>query len=804
MIPSVRYGLRLMRRSPGFTLAAVLTLGLGIGANTAMFSVVYAVLLRPLPVEHPERLVFLSGSNPLRPGAGIPFSVAAYESLRDGNSSLASVAAFAGEGLTLTGAGDPLRLQAQRVSANFFRVLAVQPAAGRAFEDAEGRDGAAPVALVSDGLWQRRFGGDPRLLGQSITLAGRPHTLIGIVPRGFAVPFDDVDVWVTQISQFGNLTQEQIRHGGGFLMAIGRMKPGISVEQADADAGVVNRRYRAEHPGSPDAEPGGRIYAAPLQDSLISEVRSTILILAGAVGLVLLVACANVAGLTMARAAGRTKEMAVRAALGAGRRRIVEQLLVESVLLAVAGAATGALLAMWGVSLAQANLPLPGWGPVRVDLAVLGFCAGIAILTGVLFGLLPALAASRPNLTTVLRDAGRGVTGGRRQWTRRALVAGQMALSVVLLIGAALLVESVRQLERVQPGFDPHGAMTMRISMPPARYPDDARRTQFVRETLERIEALPGVRSATASLSIPMSVGVMAPFLAEGQPPAPIAERPYGEWKAITPGYFQTMGVPLLRGRAFTWADDAGAPRRVIVSQALARKYFGSADPIGKHVTYSRRQVEAEIVGVAGDVKSRSLDSDGGIVYYTPYPQFAWPNLAITFRAAAGDPRPLAKSAQAQVFAMDRDMPVTGIETLDEYVQSAFSGRRRVMSLIAGFAGVALLLAMVGLYGVMAYSVAERTAEIGIRQAVGAGPADILRLVVGEGLRLSVMGIGVGIAAAIAATRLISGMLYHVSPTDPATFAAIAAVILGVAMAACWIPARRATRVDPLEALRRQ
>ena len=792
-----------MRKSPGFTTAAVLTLALGIGANTAMFSVVYALLLRPLPLDHPERLVFLIGNDTQRGGSGIPFSVTAYDTLRDGVSTLAGVTAFNSEALTLTGAGDPVQLSGERVSPNFFDVVGVQPVAGRAFQPQEGNTGAQTVALLSEGVWERRFGRDPSILGRSITLAQTPYTVIGIVPRGFTIPRDDVDVWITQIAQYGGLSQEQIRNGAGFLNGIARLKPGVTVEQADADVGVVNRRYRVEHPGAPDADPNGRMYATPLQDSLISDVRPTILVLTGAVGLVLLIACANVAGLMMARAAGRTKEIAVRAALGAGRARIVGQLLSESLLLSAGGAFLGGTCAVWGVRLlSRGDLGLPGLRPIEVDAGVLAFCAAVAMLTGVAFGLLPALQASRPDLNAVLRDAGRGAAAGRRPRARRFLVAGQMALSVVLLIAAGLLIESFRRLEQVQPGFDPRNAMTMRIALPPARYPDDARRTQFLRETLDRVEALPGVKSASGSLGIPMDSWVRTPFLPEGEPLVPIPRRPLAEWMAITPGYFQALGIPLIRGRAFTWVDDANAPRRVIVSQALARRYFGDADPVGKHIIYARREVPAEIVGVSGDVKSRGLDGDSGLVLYTPYPQFGWANVALSFRAA-GDPRLLANAVEAQVRAVDRDLPLTHVQTLDDYVQNALNGRRRLMWLVAGFAGLALLLAVIGLYGVMSYSVAERSAEIGIRQAIGAQPSDILRMVLSDAVRISVMGTAAGVVAAIAATRLLSGMLYHVSPTDPVTFVAIAAAILTVGIAASWIPARRATRVDPVDALRR-
>jgi putative ABC transport system permease protein len=804
MANSVRYGLRLLRRSPGFTVVAVLTLGLGIGANTAIFSVVNALLLRPLPLHDPGRLVFLSNSDPRRHDGVMPFSVAAYETIRDANSAFSAVTAFAAEPMTLTGTVDPVQLSVSRVAPNFFDVLGARPIAGRVFQPREGGTGAEPVAHIRQGLWERRFGSDLSLLGRPIRLAQTPYTVVGIMPRGFAFPREGVEAWITRLGDYTRLTPDQVRNGGGFLMGIARLQPGVTAEKAAARATLLGAQYRQEHPRSPDADPKSRLFATPLQETLVSDIKPALLLLGAAVVVVLLIACANVAGLMLARAAGRAKEIAVRAALGADRWVIVRQLLTESLLLAAAGAICGIAIAGWGVSLLVTASPaeLPGYQPIRVDLPVLAFCFCISLLTGVLFGLMPALQSSRPDLNAVLRDSGWGTTAGaRRHHLRSILVAGQMALSVMLLIGAGLLIESFREVRGVKPGFDPRNALTMSVSLPPARYPDDARRTQFVQALLVRMHALPGVRFAAVSLGIPMNVAVMAPFLAEGQPPTPFVERPLGDWKAITPEYFQTMGIPLLRGRAFNWNDDANAPPRVIVSQALARRFFGDANPIGKHIMYSRREVIAEIIGVAADVKSRSLESDTGMVYYTAYPQFAWPNLSITLRSE-GDPRTLANAARAQVLATDRDLPVVNVQTLEEYLEHSLNERRQLTWLIAGFAAVALLLAVVGLYGVISYSVTQRTTEIGIRQAIGASRSDILRLVLWQGMRLAATGIAVGAIGATIATRLVSGMLFHVSATDPRTFTAISAIFLIVALAATWVPAYRATRVDPLQSLR--
>jgi putative ABC transport system permease protein len=800
----VSYALRTMRKGPGFTLVAVLTLALGIGGTTAVFSVVNALLLRPLPLPEPDRLLFLTGANPSRPSAGFPFSLAAYETIRDGNRSLAGITAFCGEGLTLTGVGDPAQLSASLVSPNFLEVLRVQPVLGRSFQPEEGEAGGKPVVLISQRLWQSRFASDPAILGRAITLGQDAYTIIGVMPAEFPFPFTGTDIWATRLMKFTGLLPDQIRNGGGYLMAIARLKPGVPLKQAEAEVRLLGQGYRQDHPGNPDADPRGHLELRPLQETLVTDIRPTLLILTGAVGFVLLIACANVAGLTLARAGSRAKEMVIRAALGAGRGTMIRQLLAESVLLAMAGAVAGVLLADWGVSLlGQASgVNLPGFQPIRVDLPVLGFTFAVSLVTGVLFGLVPALQISRPDLNRVLRDGGRGTTGGaRRQATRSLLVAGQMALSIVLLIGAGLLLESFRSLQNVDPGFDPRHGFTMRVSLPPTKYPDDARRWQFIRNVVGRLQSLPGVSSATASLGLPLATAVMAPFLAEGQPVVAMGLRPLAAWNAIAPDYFKTLGVPLVGGRDFSPADDEHAPKRVIVSQSLARRFWPNEDAVGKRISYARRQVLAEIVGVARDVKTQGLEADAGMVFYTPYAQFAWPNMSLTLRTA-GDPRQLFNAARAQVFAVDRDLPVINPRTTEDLLDGVLAQRRQTMYVVAGFAVVALLLAVIGLYGVMAYSVAQRTAEIGIRQAIGAQRRDILRMVMGQALRLSLAGIGVGVIASTVLTRLIARMLFHTSATDPVTYIGISILFLAIALAASYLPAWRATRIDPMTALR--
>ena len=806
MLSSLRHTLRVLRKSPGFTAVAVLTLALGIGANTAIFSVVNSLLLRPLPLEDPSRLVSVNVFNQEKNINGGAFALRAYEMVRDGNRSFTGFAAASGEGFTLLGSGtQPERLPAARVSPNFLDVLGARPIVGRGFQPEEGVSGARPVALISQSLWQRRFGAARDIVGKPITLDQDVYSIIGVMPPNFAFPFGGIDVWVSRLADTGVFQPEQIRAGAGYLFGVARLRAGVTVEQAEAEIAVLFENYRKENPRAPGSDPHNRLALQPLQDSLVAGLRPTLRILMGAVGLVLLIACANVASLTLARATGRAREIALRTALGASRGVIIRQLLLESSLLAAAGAVLGAILARWGVELlvkSDANNTLPGFQPIGVDLQALAFTLAVSLLAGIAFGLAPALQMSRPDLNGILRDSGWGTTsGGRRQRTRNLLVAGQMALSVVLLIGASLLVESFRNLRMVNPGFDPHNALTMNVNLPPGKYPDGPRRAHYFEEVVNRLSAIPGVHSATASFALPMGFRVLSPILADGQPNVPPGQRPLAIWNGATPGYFQTFGIPLLRGRDFTWADDDKAPRVVIVSQSLAHRFWPHEDAIGKHLTFTRFQAPFEIVGIAGDTKTNGLQADPGMVLFTPYAQWTFPGMSLTIRTAA-DPAAFGKTATAQVQSVDADLPVTNILTVEAVMDQQLLQQRETMFLIGGFAAVALLLAVIGLYGLMAYSVAQRTTEIGIRQAIGARRADILQMVFGQAVRLSLIGIGAGAIAAVAMTRLISGLLFHISATDPLTFVAIALVFLSVAMLATYLPARRATRVDPLEAMR--
>jgi putative ABC transport system permease protein len=801
----MRYALRSMRKSPGFASVAVLTLALGIGANTAIFSVVSALLLRPLPVHKPESLLVLSNSNARRGMTGVPFSLSTFETVRDQNQSFSGVSAYCNESFTLTGTDHPELLVSARVAPNYFDVLGVPPALGRGFLAEEGQPGAKPVVVISTGLWQRRFGGNRSILGTSINLSQHPYTIVGVMPAGFAFPYAGVDVWVSKLTEYSGFHPEQLRTGAGFLYPIARLKPGVSSRQAETELALLDQRIHEDRPGNPSTDPDAHVDAVQIQESLVSGIRPTLLVLSAAVGVVLLIACANVASLMMARATGRAREIALRAALGASRGIIVRHLLAESLVLAIAGAALGIALAQSGVAwLSRSTGPnLAGADTVRLDLPVLAFAVAISLATGLAFGLAPALQASRPDLNGVLRDSGWGTTGGARRHRARAiLVASQIALSIVLLIGAGLLIESFRRLQTVDAGFRPQHAMKITLNLPPTKYPDDMRRSEFLHQAIDRIQALPGVESASASLGLPLAATVMAPVLGDSQPVVPAGQRPLATWNAVTPGYFRSLGTSLLAGRDFTWADDAKAPKVAIISQKMASNLFGADNPIGRHFIYSLRNVTVEVIGVAADVKSRGLAADSGMTLYTSYAQYSWARVNLAVRVS-GDPVSVMKSAPSQIYALDSDQPVVGVQTLEDYLASTLAQRRQTMELIAGFAAIALLLAIIGLYGVMAYSVSQRTMEIGIRRAIGAQTSDVLLMVLRQGLVLSLAGIVLGVGVAFGLTRLISGMLFNVKAADPWTFAGISGLFLVVSLVASCVPAWTATRVDPLKALRR-
>ena len=807
---NLRYAGRMLSKSPGFALVAIVTLALGIGANTAIFSVANALLLRPLPYAHPERLVLVYAAKPDAPGTIQPFSFPRATFLSEKSRAFSGFAPFTNENFNLTGLGDPEQLSAARVSWNFFDVLGVRPAIGRAFMPEEDRPGAQTVCLISHALWTRAFAARADIAGQNITLDATPYTIVGVLPRGFqfAPLGTGVDLWAPRVFDLNITTPAQIRGGVGFLSAVARLAPGVSAGQAEAEMDILDRQYKRENPRMPDADPAQTMRARDLQEQTVSNVRTAVLILCGAVGLLLLIACANVAALLLSRALARRKEMAIRAALGARRAALIGQLLAESVLLALAGGAFGIALSAWGThalaALGQGSLPRVE--EIGIDWRVMAFTAALSLITGVLFGLLPAMQLSRQDLNPMLRAEGRGSAGSRRRnHARGALVVAQVALSMVLLVGAGLLIRSFVRLRNVSAGFDARNVLTMKIALPPARYPKGPQMAAFYDQVVKQVSVVPGVQSAAVCSALPVRPVRFSPVLVEGQPnfstETPLAARPILAIQMVSPAYFRTLRVSLREGREFTEGDSAEEPLVAMVNETLVRRYWPRDNPIGKHLLLGRMVRPTEVVGVAADVNNLSLAAAPEAEVYVPFPQRPWASMNLILRTA-GDPHNWAAAARAAVAAVDRDQPVTGVNTMEEVLATSTAQQRFSVFLLGVFSMTALLLAAVGLYGAIAYSVAERTQEMGIRIALGAATGDILRMIVGQGLTLTLAGLAIGTMAALALTRLMSGLLFQVSAADPASFAASALLFAAIAALASYLPARRATRVDPTEALR--
>jgi putative ABC transport system permease protein len=808
----LRYGLRLLAKSPGFTIVAVLTLALGIGANTAIFSVVNAVILRPLPFAAPDRLVAVWVTS-LRSGATRgPSDYPDFADWRAQNHVFEHMAAFHTADFTLTGTDEPAHVFGAVVSADLFPLLGEQAKLGRTFrpeEDEKITDGARPV-ILSHGLWERRFGSDPNVLGRAISLDSQPYAVVGVMPAGFQYPIQAkaIELWapmtLDSITTDGSqpLTAQR---GAHYLGVIARLKPGVSLAQAQAElaalAGALQQQF-------PDTNKYHNATAQPELDRLVGDVRPALLVLFGAVGCVLLIACVNVANLLLARATTRQKEIAVRTALGAGRGRVLRQLLTESLLLALSGGALGLLLATWGTELLLALSPenIPRLADVHVDGRVLAFTALAALLTGVIFGLLPGLHATRPDLVESLKESGRGTTDGlRRNRLRSALVVAEVALALVPLVGAGLLIRSFLLLQRVNPGLDPHNVLTVNLGLPDARY-TTSQQAAFFAQLLPRLRALPGVRSASGVYPLPLSNDqIQVTFEIDGRAFAK-SEEPATNYQAAAPDYFKTLRIPLLAGRDFTVADDEKAPPVIIVNESFAKQFFPHENALGKRIkpglsTTPGAEVMREIVGVVGDVKHRGLNVPSGPQVYEPEAQMPFDQLTLVLRTD-GDPRGLIGAVRDEARLLDKDLPVFDVKTLEEYLSVSVAQPRFNTLLLAVFAGVALILAAVGLYGVMSYSVAQRTHEMGIRIALGAQQRDVVRLIAGQAFRLTLIGLAFGLASAWTATRWLSGLLFGVPPTDPLTFAVVAVLLCFVALAACYVPARRAMQVDPIIALR--
>jgi len=813
VLQDLKYGLRMLAKNPGFTAVAVLTLALGIGANTAIFSVVNGVLLNPLPYPEPNQLVTLHESKP-----NFPYGSISYLNFRDWqkeNHTFSSIAVARGYGFTLTGAGEPERVRAEFVSSDFFPLLGVKPLIGRTFAPGEDEIGAAPIALVSAGFWKRKFGSAREILGKALILDGRSYTIVGVIPSSFDLllkSFSPKEVYIP-IGQWDHHGLK-FRGAGLGIHGIGRLKPGVTLQQARADMDGVTRNLAVAYP---DADKGISAGILPLREDMVGDIQPFLLVLLGAVGFVLLIACVNVANLLLARSAGRRREFAVRVALGASPQRVIRQLLTESVLLALAGGGLGTVLAAWGTQAALKILPaaLPRAPEIGIDAHVLVFTAVASVLAGILFGLAPALKISKPNLQETLKEAGRGTSGAHHR-TQGVFVVIEMATALVLLIGAGLMTRTLARLWGVNPGFDPHNVLTFELSLPPAmkKASPDAIRAAY-REFDAKLGSTPGVQAVSLSWgAIPMDTEDDEQFWIEGQPKPPSPnEMNWVLEYTVEPDYLRVMRIPLERGRFFTPQDNERSPAVAVIDDVLARKYFPNQNPIGKRINlHDYDDQPAEIVGVVGHVKQWGLDSDDTqslrAQLYHPFMQLPGDALALSplgmgvLVRSEGAATSLFTSLRHTNELMNKEQVIYSAQTMNEVIAGSLATRQFSMILLGSFALLALVLASVGIYGVLAYLVGQRTHEIGIRLALGASRYDVLRLVVGQGAKMALLGVALGLAAAMGLTRLMSDMLYGVSATDPLTFTAVAILLILVALVACYIPARRATKVDPMVALR--
>jgi len=804
LMQDLRYAARMLVKTPAFAAVAVVTLALGIGANTAIFTVVNAALLRSLPYREPDRLVHLWETNQQQNIDQREASYPDYLDWKTQTQSLDSVAGYNAGGATLTERGAPEQIGAARVTSNFFDLLGVEPVLGRAFLPGEDRPGGERIAILSHGLWQRSFAGDPNVLGQSVTLNGNAYTIVGVLPARFQFAKAGMtDVWLPLNPGDWQVSRRYMH----WLKVIGRLKPGVTREQAQDDMTVIGHRIEQENPQSHTAT-GIRVVS--LHDEIVGPVKPLLLVLLGAVGFVLLIACANVANLLLARAAGRRKEVAIRAALGASRSRLIRQFLTEALVLALAGGAAGLLWAEWGVRLLVAAIPrslinfMPYLEGLTIDFKVLGFTCAVTLLTGVVFGLAPALQSAKHSLQEAMTEGGRASAGSTRARLRALLVISEVALALVLLVGAGLMLASFMRLLKVDPGFDPNNLLTFQLTLPYKTYSDDHRAVAFHEQLLQRIEALPGVKSAATVSVLPLVGGNTGHFFIEGQPrPAPGTEIE-ANIRTVSASYFRTMSIPLVKGRNFTEADRQGSPSVVMINRTLADLAFPDRDPIGQHITFTfTGDTRWQIVGVAGDEKVVSLDARTTPIIYFAYLQDLERYMSVVARTAS-DPASLVGAIRREVQTLDPDLPLNSPATMEQVIsnsQAAFV-RRYPALLIGVFAMVALLLAAIGIYGVVSYSVTQRTHEIGIRMALGARRRDVLALVIRQGASLILAGVSTGVIAALALTRFLSSLLFGVSATDPATFAMLSAVLAAIGLLACYIPARRATKVDPMIALR--
>src|SRR6516162_6106119 len=803
-----RYGARILWKNPGFTAVAVLTLALGIGANTAIFSIVDAVLLRSLPYPDPNQLVLMFDVPLQNPDALSSISYRDFTLCREQNHVFTEIAGNAFHDLTLTGTDEPSIVNAAAVTPEIFPLLNAKPLAGRTFLPEDGKQGAAPVAVLNEDLWRSRFASNPALIGQSITLDKRSFTVVGILPANFrypdGAPRQDVWIPVAQDPLFGPLISQP---GAPLLVGIGRLKPGVSLAQAQAEMNTLGARLAKEFPAE---DSGLTIRIAPYRQFVVGEVKSPLLILLGAVALVLLIACANIANLLLSRATSRGREIAVRIALGAGRARIVRQLLTESALLGLLGGVAGVLLAAWGVWSLRPFLP-PGViliNSIHIGGSVLAFALLLSLAAALAFGLAPALLATPSNLQANIKEDGdrTGQRGGQN--VRSFLAIAEVSLAMVLLVAGGLLIRSFALVTVVNPGFDPRNVTEAEVSLPQFQYATPQQWTAFSNELLERLHAQPGLRDSALGGPLPMDRQGEATFAFSivGNPPLPPGRSPTADYATVSRDYFRIMRIPLLRGRFFSDQDIPSRPKVAIISETLVRHYFPNQDPLGRQMRFGfppDSNVSREIVGIVGDIRDAALSRKPGPMMYVPFAQAPLYGAEVVVRSSLSASSVAAGIRQA-VRSIDKNLPVTDIEPLNDALGKSISQERFRTFLLGSFSAIALMLAAVGIFGVMSYSASQRTHEIGIRIALGAGRREVLRLILGQGMKLALFGLGIGVVAAFLLTRLMSSLLYGVSATDPVTFASVAIILLSVALTACYIPARRAIRVDPMVALRHE
>lgn len=796
LIKDIRYGVRSLLKRPGFTAIAVITLALGIGANTTLFSFVNGILLRPLPYKDPGQLVILDENSPKQGITSFAVSYPNFLDWRAQNQVFEDIATYQAGTYSLVGAGDPEQVPGARITQGLFEVLGVSPQLGRTINAEEDRPETNNAVLISHNLWERRFASAENAVGQSLIVNGLPRTIVGVMPSGFKFP-DTAELWVPMALNEKLWTRND--HG---LRSVARLKPNITIEQAQSEMNLIARRIEEQHPVTNE---GMGVNVISLRDRLVGDYREALLILLGVVAFVLLIACANVANLLLSRSSARHQEFALRAALGASRARIVRQLLTESALLSLLGAGFGVLLAVWGRNLLLAAIPgdMPFWMKFDLDLRVLGFTLAVSFLTGLVFGVVPALQGSRTDVNEALKEGGRG-RGTTHNRLRNLLVVAEVALSLVLLVGAGLMLRSFAKLQQVNSGINPEHVLTVEVPLSRAKYPEGPQQSAFFKELVTRAGALPGTSSVAAVSDLPLMGGWGRSLTVEGFPVLSVGQAPMINHSVVTPNYFRTMGIPLIEGRDFNEADTATGLRVTIVDERLARQYWPGGSALGKRVRFGPPESNEPwhtIVGVAGAVRHERLDRDTRQSIYVSYQQIPVRGMSLALRTS-DDAGNLAGAVRREVLALDKDQPVTNVLTMNEVVSRSVWQQRFYTLLFGIFAALALVLAAIGIYGVMSYAVTQRTQEIGIRMALGARALDVLKLVIKNGMALIVIGVVIGLAGSVALTRLLATLLFGVTPTDTLTFVTVSAVLILVALVACYLPARRATKVDPLVALR--